>query len=44
MDFCKKHVKSDCEELLNRFQRTASIRFEIFAKIWREMKFSDIFR
>ncbi|KAF3700722.1 snRNA-activating protein complex subunit 1 [Channa argus] len=43
MDYCRKQVKSDCEELLSRFQRTDSVRFEIFSKIWREMKFSDIF-
>ncbi|XP_028996042.1 snRNA-activating protein complex subunit 1b [Betta splendens] len=43
MDFYRKQVKSDCEELLSRFLRTDSVRFEIFAKIWREMKFSHIF-
>ncbi|XP_072221195.1 snRNA-activating protein complex subunit 1b [Leuresthes tenuis] len=43
MDFCRKQVKSDCEELLNRFQRTQSVRFEVFSSIWREMKFSQIF-
>ncbi|KAM9340748.1 snRNA-activating protein complex subunit 1b [Symphorus nematophorus] len=43
MDFCRKEVKSDCEELLGRFQKTDSVRFEIFSKIWREMKFSQIF-
>lgn len=43
MDFCRKQVKSDCEELLSRFQRTESVRFEVFSKIWREMKFSHIF-
>ncbi|XP_070776955.1 snRNA-activating protein complex subunit 1b [Enoplosus armatus] len=43
MDFCRKQVKSDCEELLSRFQRTESVRFEVFSKIWREMKFSQIF-
>ncbi|XP_026159177.1 snRNA-activating protein complex subunit 1b [Mastacembelus armatus] len=43
MEFCRKQVKSDCEELLSRFQRTESVRFEIFSKIWREMKFSHIF-
>lgn len=43
MDFCRKQVKSDCEELLSRFQKTESVRFEIFSKTWREMKFSEIF-
>lgn len=43
MDFCRAEVKSDCEELLTRFQKTDSVRFEIFSKIWREMKFSEIF-
>nr|XP_046267999.1 snRNA-activating protein complex subunit 1b [Scatophagus argus] len=43
MDLCRKQVKSDCEELLSRFQQTQSVRFEVFSKIWREMKFSQIF-
>ncbi|XP_056152347.1 snRNA-activating protein complex subunit 1b [Lampris incognitus] len=43
MESCKRQVKEDCEELLSRFQRTDSVRFEIFSRIWREMKFSDIF-
>ncbi|XP_073339783.1 snRNA-activating protein complex subunit 1b [Pagrus major] len=43
MDESRKRVKSDCEELLRRFQTTESVRFEIFSKIWREMKFSEIF-
>ncbi|XP_047466752.1 snRNA-activating protein complex subunit 1b [Mugil cephalus] len=43
MDFCRKQVKTDCEELLSRFQKTDSVRFEVFSKIWREMKFSEIF-
>ncbi|KAE8289569.1 snRNA-activating protein complex subunit 1 [Larimichthys crocea] len=43
MDFCRKEVKSDCEQLLSRFQRTGSVRFEIFSRLWREMKFSHIF-
>lgn len=38
-----KQVKLDCEELLSRFQKTESVRFETFSKIWREMKFSEIF-
>lgn len=43
MDFCRKQVKADCEELLRRFQQTQSVRFEIFARIWRKMAFSQIF-
>ncbi|XP_034418764.1 snRNA-activating protein complex subunit 1b isoform X1 [Cyclopterus lumpus] len=43
MDLCRKQVKSDCAELLSRFQITDSVRFETFSKIWREMQFSQIF-
>uniref|UniRef100_A0AAQ6IL03 Small nuclear RNA activating complex, polypeptide 1b n=1 Tax=Anabas testudineus TaxID=64144 RepID=A0AAQ6IL03_ANATE len=43
MDLNRKLVKSDCEELLSRFQKTDSVRFEIFSNTWREMKFSHIF-
>lgn len=43
MDFCRKQVKADCELLLSRFQKTDSVRFEVFSKIWRDMKFSQIF-
>ncbi|XP_042292702.1 snRNA-activating protein complex subunit 1b [Thunnus maccoyii] len=43
MDFCRKQVKSDCEELLSRFQTTESVRFQQFSDIWREMKFEHIF-
>uniref|UniRef100_A0A3Q3APQ3 Small nuclear RNA activating complex, polypeptide 1b n=1 Tax=Kryptolebias marmoratus TaxID=37003 RepID=A0A3Q3APQ3_KRYMA len=43
MNFSQKQVKSDCEELLGRFQRTQSVRFEVFASIWREMEFAQIF-
>uniref|UniRef100_A0A3B4TPD5 Small nuclear RNA activating complex, polypeptide 1b n=1 Tax=Seriola dumerili TaxID=41447 RepID=A0A3B4TPD5_SERDU len=43
MDFFRKQVKSDCEELLRRFQETDSVRFEVFSKIWREMNFAQIF-
>ncbi|XP_061632191.1 snRNA-activating protein complex subunit 1b isoform X5 [Phyllopteryx taeniolatus] len=38
-----EHVRSDCEELLARFQQTDSVRFENFSRIWREMKFGQIF-
>ncbi|XP_056282468.1 snRNA-activating protein complex subunit 1b [Pseudoliparis swirei] len=43
MEYCKNNVKSDCTELLSRFQTTDSVRFQIFSKIWREMQFSEIF-
>lgn len=43
MDSFVKQVKSDCEELLDRFQQTDSVRFEVFSQIWKEMKFSQIF-
>ncbi|KAF7648604.1 hypothetical protein LDENG_00154190 [Lucifuga dentata] len=43
MDFCRKQVKSDCEELLTRFQKTESVRFDVFIKVWREMNFAQIF-
>ncbi|XP_069008917.1 snRNA-activating protein complex subunit 1b [Embiotoca jacksoni] len=42
-DSCRKQLKYDCEQLLSRFQRTKSVRFEVFANIWRDMKFSSIF-
>ncbi|KAM4723589.1 snRNA-activating protein complex subunit 1-like isoform 1-T1 [Anableps anableps] len=44
MDSYRKHVKSDCEALLSRFQQTQSVRFEVFSNIWKEMKFVQIFR
>uniref|UniRef100_UPI003AAFEB55 snRNA-activating protein complex subunit 1-like n=1 Tax=Centroberyx gerrardi TaxID=166262 RepID=UPI003AAFEB55 len=43
MDYCRKQLKSDCEQLLSRFQQSDSVRFEVFSEIWREMKFSHIF-
>ncbi|XP_029972175.1 snRNA-activating protein complex subunit 1b [Salarias fasciatus] len=43
MEDLQAQAKADCEELLRRFQETQSVRYEIFSKIWREMKFSDIF-
>ncbi|XP_028251517.1 snRNA-activating protein complex subunit 1b [Parambassis ranga] len=43
MDFCVKQLKTDCDELLGRFRETESVRFEVFSRIWREMKFSEIF-
>ncbi|XP_051251873.1 snRNA-activating protein complex subunit 1b [Dicentrarchus labrax] len=36
-------ISSDCEELLSRFQRTGSVRFEVFCNIWTQMKFCHIF-
>ncbi|XP_077477744.1 snRNA-activating protein complex subunit 1-like [Stigmatopora argus] len=38
-----EQVRSDCEELLALFQQTDSVRFEVFSKIWKEMKFGQIF-
>ncbi|XP_077587578.1 snRNA-activating protein complex subunit 1-like isoform X2 [Stigmatopora nigra] len=38
-----EQVRSDCEELLARFQQTDSVRFDVFSKIWKEMKFGQIF-
>ncbi|XP_036438506.1 snRNA-activating protein complex subunit 1a [Colossoma macropomum] len=35
--------KTDCEELLGRFQLTESVRYEEFAAIWRAMDFSSVF-
>ncbi|KAF4070804.1 hypothetical protein AMELA_G00277780 [Ameiurus melas] len=35
--------KSDCEELLGRFQQAESVRYEDFAAIWRVMDFSSVF-
>ncbi|XP_072538834.1 snRNA-activating protein complex subunit 1a [Salminus brasiliensis] len=35
--------KTDCEELLGRFQQTDSVRYEEFAAIWRDMDFSSVF-
>ncbi|KAM9435337.1 snRNA-activating protein complex subunit 1a [Clarias gariepinus] len=35
--------KTDCEELLGRFQQTESVRFNEFAVIWRAMDFSSVF-
>lgn len=43
MDKSRNLVKADCEELLSRFKQTESVRFEVFSRIWREMKFSEIF-
>ncbi|CAL8273803.1 unnamed protein product [Merluccius merluccius] len=43
MAHCRQLITDDCEDLLARFQKTESVRFEVFAKIWREMKFSEMF-
>ncbi|MCJ8731008.1 hypothetical protein PDJAM_G00191080 [Pangasius djambal] len=43
MEHFKQTLKTDCEDLLERFQATASVRFEEFSAIWREMKFSSVF-
>lgn len=39
----RHQVTGDCEELLGRFQSTDSVRFETFARIWRDMAFSHIY-
>ncbi|KAJ9578619.1 hypothetical protein L9F63_005109 [Diploptera punctata] len=36
-------VKTDSKRLLEKFQKTGSVRFEEFAKIWQEMNFSCIY-
>uniref|UniRef100_V9KZQ7 snRNA-activating protein complex subunit 1-like protein n=1 Tax=Callorhinchus milii TaxID=7868 RepID=V9KZQ7_CALMI len=36
-------LRTDLEELLSRFQRTETVRYEEFSAIWRDMKFSAIF-
>ena len=33
-------VKSDFETLLQKFTETGTVRFQSFAEIWKEMKFS----
>ncbi|KAL0969037.1 hypothetical protein UPYG_G00221850 [Umbra pygmaea] len=43
MEYCKDHIKADCEQLLSRFQQMESVRFEMFLAIWKEMKFESIF-
>lgn len=43
MEYCIEEIKTDCEELLSTFQQTESVRFETFSKIWKEMRFSEIF-
>ncbi|XP_038164320.1 snRNA-activating protein complex subunit 1-like [Cyprinodon tularosa] len=42
-DFFFEPLTEDVEELLSRFQRTDSVRYEVFSAIWRDMKFPDIF-
>ncbi|XP_058505076.1 snRNA-activating protein complex subunit 1-like [Solea solea] len=36
-------LTEDVEELLARFQRADSVRYQLFSSIWKEMGFSDIF-
>ncbi|KAG7466254.1 hypothetical protein MATL_G00162930 [Megalops atlanticus] len=43
MDYYIPPLKADCEDLLNQFQKTESVRYEEFAAIWRKMNFSSIF-
>ncbi|XP_076841912.1 snRNA-activating protein complex subunit 1b isoform X2 [Brachyhypopomus gauderio] len=43
MDYFRRALNADFDHILGRFQATASVRFEVFSAIWREMKFSSIF-
>ncbi|XP_023143168.2 snRNA-activating protein complex subunit 1-like [Amphiprion ocellaris] len=43
-DFFDELLTEDVEELLGRFQLSDSVRYEVFADIWRQMCFSDVFR
>ncbi|KAI9521966.1 hypothetical protein NQZ68_041605 [Dissostichus eleginoides] len=43
MELYRSPVIEDCENLLSLFQKTDSVRFEVFSTIWREMNFSHIF-
>uniref|UniRef100_A0A4W4HHT6 Small nuclear RNA activating complex, polypeptide 1b n=1 Tax=Electrophorus electricus TaxID=8005 RepID=A0A4W4HHT6_ELEEL len=43
LDFFWIPFKTDCEELLGRFQQTMSVRYEEFAAIWKTMDFSSVF-
>ncbi|XP_048061674.1 snRNA-activating protein complex subunit 1b isoform X2 [Megalobrama amblycephala] len=43
MEHFREPVKTDCEELLARFQATESVRYEQFLEVWRDMNFSSIF-
>ncbi|XP_063040248.1 snRNA-activating protein complex subunit 1b [Engraulis encrasicolus] len=36
-------LKIDLEELLGRFQRMDSVRYEDFSSVWRELNFDEIF-
>lgn len=42
-DFYYRPLAEDVEELLGRFQRADTVRYEVFSAIWREMKFADVF-
>ncbi|XP_061747938.1 snRNA-activating protein complex subunit 1-like [Nerophis ophidion] len=37
-------LTEDVEDLLGRFQQKDSIRFDVFSALWRDMRFSDLFR
>ncbi|CAK6972103.1 snRNA-activating protein complex subunit 1b [Scomber scombrus] len=43
MNDCRKAVKEDCEQLLSRYKKTDSVRFQVFCNIWKESKFEQIF-
>ncbi|XP_076873013.1 snRNA-activating protein complex subunit 1a [Brachyhypopomus gauderio] len=42
-DFYWIPFKTDCEDLLGRFQQTKSVRYEEFAAVWKSMNFSSVF-
>ncbi|XP_060939369.1 snRNA-activating protein complex subunit 1b [Limanda limanda] len=42
-DSYRKQLKADCESLLGNFQKTESVRFQVFSQIWKEMNFTHIF-
>ena len=43
LPYCATGVKTDIETLLSRFTETQSVRYEEFAKVWREMQMPLIF-
>lgn len=42
-EFFFSPLTEDVEELLGGFQLTDSVRYQVFASIWRQMAFSDVF-
>ncbi|KAI4903504.1 hypothetical protein NFI96_018996 [Prochilodus magdalenae] len=43
MERFRTALKTDCEQILGRFQATDSVRYEEFSSLWREMGFSSMF-